>query len=192
MVILLGLLAPLQLVLDIVLRIGRWVAVIAIALMVLAILLQVFCRYVLGNALPWPEEAAIFLMLWMTALIAPSAYRRGGFVALEILSSALPKRPAALLALGLLALSGLVLYIGAQLGLGEMTSLAGKFKSASLRYPTADGWQKMPNSWQIASLVTGLWLLFAVNIELVLRALATLLGGEGSLRPMLDPGLQAE
>lgn len=192
MAILLGLLAPLQVVLDVVLRIGRWIAVVAIALMVLAILLQVFCRYVLGNALPWPEEAAIFLMLWMTAVIAPSAYRRGGFVALEMLSLALSKRPAAVLSLVLLVISGAVLYIGAQLGLGEMGSLAGKFKSASLKYPTLEGWQKMPNSWQLASLVTGLWLLFIVNIELVLRALVTLLGGEDSLRPMLDTELKAE
>ena len=73
MAILLGLLSPFQLFNDVVLRIGRGIAIICIGLMVVAILLQVFFRYVLGNALPWPEEAAIFLMLWMTAVIAPSA-----------------------------------------------------------------------------------------------------------------------
>jgi len=192
MAILLGVLTPFQVFNDIVLRIGRGIAVVAIGLMVCAILLQVFCRYVLGNALPWPEELAIFLMLWMTAAIAPSAYRRGGFVALEILSSALPKRGAAVLALVLLLISGLVLFIGAQMGLGEMTSLAGKFKSASLKYPSPDGWVKMPNSWQIASLVTGLCLLFIVNIELVLRNLITLAGGEDRLRSNLDAELTVE
>lgn len=69
MAILLWLLKPLEVVLDIVLRFGRWIAIVAIGLMVCAILLQVFFRYVLGNALPWPEEAAIFLMLWMLSLI---------------------------------------------------------------------------------------------------------------------------
>lgn len=192
MAILLWLLKPLETALDIVLRIGRGIAIIAIGLMVCAILVQVFCRYVLGNALPWPEEAAIFLMLWMTAAIAPSAYRRGGFVALEIMSSALPQRAAALLALGLLMLSGMVLYIGAQMGLGEMTGLAGKFKSASLNYPTLDGWEKMPNSWQIASLVTGLWLLLVVNVELILRNLITLAGGGALLRSPLDAELKVE
>ncbi len=192
MAILLWLLKPLEAVLDIVLRIGRWIAITAIGLMVCAILLQVFFRYVLGNALPWPEEAAIFLMLWMTAVIAPSAYRRGGFVALEILSSALPQRGAALLALALLLISGVVLYIGAQMGLGEMTSLAGKFKSASLKYPTPGGWEKMPNSWQIASLVTGLWLLLIVNFELILRNLITLAGGGDQLRSPLDAELTSE
>lgn len=192
MAILLGLLAPFQMFNDVVLRLGRGIAVVAIGLMVCAILLQVFCRYILGDALPWPEEAAIFLMLWMTAVIAPSAYRRGGFVALEILSSALPKRGAAVLALVLLLISGMVLYIGAQMGLSEMSGLAGKFKSASLKYPTPDGWVKMPNSWQIASLVTGLWLLFIVNIELILRNLITLAGGEDRLRSNLDAELTVE
>jgi len=192
MAILLWLLKPLEVVLDIILPIGRAIAVAAIGLMVVAILLQVFFRYVLGNALPWPEELAIFLMLWMTAAIAPSAYRRGGFVALEIVLSALPKRPAAVLSLFLLIISGMVLWIGANMGLGEMTSLAGKFKSASLYYPTTDGWEKMPNAWQIASLVTGLCLLFVVNIELILRSLITLFGGGDQLRSALDADAIAE
>ena len=53
--------------------------------MVIVILVQVFFRYVLNNALPWPDEVARFLMLWMTGLIAPSAYRWGGFVSIEFL-----------------------------------------------------------------------------------------------------------
>ena len=192
MAILLWLLKPLEVVLDIVLRIGRGVAIVAIAIMVLAILLQVFFRYILGNALPWPEELAIFLMLWMTAAIAPSAYRRGGFVALEVVTAALPKMAATALSLVLLLISGVVLAFGVEMGWGELNSLAGRFKSASLYYPTTDGWEKMPNSWQIASLVTGLVLLFVVNIELILRALITLFGGEDQLRSPLDTELQAE
>ena len=73
------------------LRIGRQLAWIAILLMVMVILLQVFFRYVLNNALPWPDEVARFLMLWMTGLIAPSAYRWGGFVSIELVISLLPK-----------------------------------------------------------------------------------------------------
>lgn len=192
MAILLGILTPLQLFLDVVLRIGRWIAVAAIAIMVLAILVQVFCRYILGNALPWPEELAIFLMLWMTGLIAPTAYRRGGFVALDIVAAALPTKAATVLSLVLLVIAGAVLWIFAQMGIGELNSLAGKFKSASLYYPTFDGWEKMPNSWQIMSFVLGLCLLFIVNVELILRALVTLFGGEDRLRSLLDTELQAE
>ena len=73
------------------LRIGRQFAWIAILLMVIVILVQVFFRYVLNNALPWPDEVARFLMLWMTGLIAPSAYRWGGFVSIDLLERFLPK-----------------------------------------------------------------------------------------------------
>ena len=59
--------------------------------MVIVILVQVFFRYVLNNALPWPDELARFLMLWMTGFIAPSAYRWGGFVSIEMLPQLLPK-----------------------------------------------------------------------------------------------------
>ena len=73
------------------LRIGRQFAWIAIFLMVVVIMIQVFFRYVLNNALPWPDEVARFLMLWMTGLIAPSAYRWGGFVSIDMLERFLPK-----------------------------------------------------------------------------------------------------
>ena len=73
--------------------------------MVIVILLQVFFRYVLNNALPWPDEAARFLMLWMTGLIAPSAYRWGGFVSIDMIISSMPKVAGNVLTLLLLILS---------------------------------------------------------------------------------------
>ena len=82
--ILKSLLIPFQIWNDVALKIGRAVGIVAIGLMVLAILIQVFFRYVLNNALPWPDEAARFMMLWLTGLMAPTAYRRGGFVAIDM------------------------------------------------------------------------------------------------------------
>ena len=67
-----------------ILRLGRHLSVIALALMVVIMLLQVFFRYALNNALPWPDEAARFCMLWMTGLMAPLALRHGGFVAIDM------------------------------------------------------------------------------------------------------------
>ena len=63
---------------TIILRVGRNIAWVALALMVGVILLQVFFRYILNDALNWPDEAARFLMLWMTGLIAPSAFAGAG------------------------------------------------------------------------------------------------------------------
>ena len=68
---LLTILRPLQWMNDLTGRLGRMLSVFAIAMMVFVILLQVFFRYVLNNALPWPDEAARFMMLWLTGLMAP-------------------------------------------------------------------------------------------------------------------------
>ena len=53
----------LRVVNDGVLLVGRQIAWIAMALMVAVIVIQVFFRYVLNGALPWPEEAARALMI---------------------------------------------------------------------------------------------------------------------------------
>ena len=107
--LLLWLLAPLHGVNSIVLRIGMVLAAAALAVMVAVILAQVWYRYVLGTALPWPDEAARFLMLWMTGLIAPAAYRRGGFVAIDMVERALPRLVATVLSLILLTIAFVVL-----------------------------------------------------------------------------------
>ena len=102
--------------------------------MVLVILLQVFFRYILNNALPWPDELARFLMLWMTGLIAPSAYRWGGFVSIEMLPQLLPKIIESLLVILLLSLSLVILIIGFQLGL-QHVKIGWIFNSSSIKIP---------------------------------------------------------
>ena len=91
------------------LAVGRQLAWIAMALMVAVILAQVFWRYALSDPLSWPEEAARGLMIWMMGLIAPSAWRWGGFVAIDMLPSALPDRASAVLRLLILGLALAVL-----------------------------------------------------------------------------------
>ena len=193
MALLHGLLWPFQTWNDVVLKIGRWVSIVAIALMVLAILIQVFFRYVLNNALPWPDEAARFMMLWMTGLMAPMAYRRGGFVAIDMLIEALPKSVGGILSLVLLIISGLVLALAVSIGWGEVTGFSGRFTTASLFVPgggtgicEAVGakqmgqtiWCRVPRSWMMMSFFIGVLFLLIVNIELILRTLIQLLGGE--------------
>ncbi|WGH79924.1 TRAP transporter small permease [Jannaschia ovalis] len=170
------------------LAVGRWVGIACMAVMVVFILIQVFWRYVLSNPLPWPEEAARFLMLWLM-VVAPTALRRGGFVAIDMIQLALPRLVGGLLTLTLLALSLLVLVVAVQLGWAEVTGFSGRFKTSSLYYPTGDGWEKMPRSWMMASLVVGLAMMVSVTVELILRQVA-ILGGAGERLPaipMADP-----
>ncbi|MEM6385307.1 MAG: TRAP transporter small permease [Pseudomonadota bacterium] len=180
MALLRGLLWPFQTWNDMLLPIGRWISIAAIGLMVVAILIQVFFRYVLNNALPWPDEAARFLMLWMTGLMAPLAYRRGGFVAIDMLIEALPKGLGAILSLFLLVISGFVLAFAIPIGLGEITGFSAKFNTASLYIPTAlefSEWLRVPRWWMMMSLFVGVILLLIVNLELILRTIIQLMGG---------------
>ena len=178
--------------------------------MVLVILAQVFFRYALNDALPWPEEAARFGMLWMTGLIAPLAYRRGGFVAIDMVERALPPRLGAALVVVLTLVALCVLVYALPLSSDHVQSGC-LFKSSSLWLPfrleaglplpgtglaltlCSDapafafeaGWTKMPLAVMYASLYLGLQLLTLVNLELLLRAVAALLGGEDRL-PVLS------
>jgi len=187
MAALLIILRPLQWLNDLAGRLGRWLSVGAIAIMVAVILLQVFCRYVLNNALPWPDEAARFMMLWLTGLMAPVAFRHGGMVAITGVLELLPRQLVSAVSLLLLVISLAVLVIGAQLGLKHVDS-GWLFASSSLKLPLfLIGMKsvKIKLAWMYMSLLTGVWLMILVNIELILRSLVVALGGADRLRPVL-------
>ena len=159
---------------DLVLRIGKNIAWISLALMVFVIILQVFFRYILNNAMPWPDEAARFLMLWMTGLIAPLAYRSNGFVAIDMLGRALPMRSGLLLTMVLLVLSTLVLITAIKFGWAHTMGFGGNFESSSLRLPL--DWfgmatVKLKLRYMYASLLICVIILLSVNIELIIRTI---------------------
>ncbi len=189
MPLILGLLWPIERWNDVVLKLGRAIGIVAIGLMVVAILIKVFFRYVLNNALPWPDEAARFCMLWMTGLMAPTAFRRGGFVAIDMVVTALPKRIGEIVTLFLLLISAAVLAKGVELGWGEVNSFMSNAKTAALYYYdfAAGEFEKMPRRWMFYSLFVGVVLLFIVNVELILRSIVSILGGKDRLRP-IAPG----
>lgn len=178
---------PLSFLNEQLLRIGRGIGVVAIGLMVTAILIQVVFRYGFNNALPWPDEAARFCMLWMTGLMAPTAFRRGGFVAIDMLGRALPSGVGQVLNIMLLLVSLLVLVVAVEIGWGEVTGFGGKFKTAALYLPTDlsfANWYRIPRSWMMASLLVGVVLLLLVNIELILRAVLNMFGAADQIAPI--------
>ena len=189
-----GVIRPLSWLNEHVLWIGRGIGIFAVAVMVAVTIVQVFCRYILNNALPWPDEAARFGMLWMTGLMAPTAFRRGGFVAIDIVPLMLPATLARLLNLVLLSLSLAVLVVAVRIGWGEVTGIGGRFASASLYIPTAwdfSEWYRIPRSWMMYSIFVGVILLILVNVELILRTIAELMGTAAPL-PDIATGEPAE
>lgn len=187
---LLALATVLKAINDLLLRIGRGIGVVAVAAMVVAILIQVFFRYILNNALPWPDEAARFCMLWMTGLMAPTAFRSGGFVAIDVIDSLLPSKALQLLQIILLVVCLVVLIFAVQIGWKEVNGLGGRFATASLYVPTSfgfDEWYRVPRSWMMLSLFVGVVLLILVNVELILRRVISLFGGGESLPAIGGP-----
>ncbi len=171
------------------LTLGRWLGAFCILLMVVFILAQVFFRYLVGTALAWPEEASRFLMLWSAGLMIGTAYRRGGFVAIEMLVGLLPRILRHVLTLTLLCLALIILWKAWQIGLGEVGGLAGRFGSDSLNVPTAwdlSSWKKVPKSWQMTSMLVGIAALIAVTLEMMLREVIALLGRADDLPVIAD------
>jgi TRAP-type C4-dicarboxylate transport system permease small subunit len=168
---------------------GRWIGAICILLMVIIILAQVFFRYVIGLALPWPEEASRFLMLWAAGLMIGTAYRRGGFVAIDLLVALLPRVLRHLLTLILFSLALVILWKAWAIGLKEVTGIAGRFGTDSLNVPTSwdlSEWRKVPKSWQMTSMLVGTAALIMVTLEFILREIIALFGRAGDLPGISD------
>lgn len=163
--------AWLERVITVVLRICRKIAIVALGLMVLAILLQVFFRYVLNNALPWPDEAARFMMLWMTGLVAPSAYRWGSFVSIDIVVDRVGRRIGAVLNLCILLMGLAVLIVALNFAQKHIAS-GWLFNSSSLRLPlNLIGLEsvRLKLAWMYMSLPVGFGLMVLVSIELIYK-----------------------
>ncbi|UAB70420.1 TRAP transporter small permease subunit [Vibrio sp. SCSIO 43132] len=141
--------------------VGRQIAWVLVFAMVATILLQVFCRYVLSNALPWPEEVARALMIWMMALVAAGAYRTGGFVAIEMLHDFIPQRLGQFLKLTLLVISALVLFKLSTLGL-EFFDRGFRTRAASFQ---------LSRAWIYLAMPVCFITMLMVNVELILKNL---------------------
>lgn len=172
-------------------RIGKTISIAALILMVCFILLQVFMRYILNDAPNWTEEAARFGMLWMTGLMAPIAYRHGGFVAIDMLERALSERLAAMLSMVLLLMSFAVLLVMWDKGLNNhVDSLSGRGCSSTLRWPfgieIGRCGAKFSNYYQYLALWVGINLLILTAVELILRQGLKLFGRDSGLTPLGD------
>jgi len=66
------------------------ILIVTISIMVIVVLLQVIFRYLLNNALPWPEELARFLMVWIAMIGASVAWRRKQHIGVIFLMKRLP------------------------------------------------------------------------------------------------------
>ena len=167
-----------------VLLFGRTIGLVALGLMVLVILAQIFFRYVLNNALPWPEEAARGLMIWMMALVAPSAYRYTGFVSIDMLHDLIPARLKNYLVLAILLLCSFVSVIMLQHAWSHFSAPL-LFDSSGLNRLLQDtGINQLlgtkiqfRTAYIYLAMSVLLMLILMVSLELILRQLARIIWG---------------
>ncbi|HEX2527607.1 MAG TPA: TRAP transporter small permease [Geminicoccus sp.] len=122
-------------------RITDAILVLGIAVIAAVLVTQVFCRYVLHAALPWPEELAQILLVVISFLGMYRAFGKDQHIRIDWL----PKhsRPVRLLrALSLLLVAGFLAYIG--LGGWWLATGAWDQPTTALRLPTAIPYLIMP------------------------------------------------
>jgi TRAP-type C4-dicarboxylate transport system permease small subunit len=95
-----------------------WALVLMLSAMALIVGANIALRYLTGHALPWADEAARYLMIWMTFTGAGLILRIGGHVAITNLQDSLPgtgqKVLRAVLVAILLAFFGFMVHVGWQ------------------------------------------------------------------------------
>ncbi len=151
---------------DVALKIGRSIAWILVALMVFIVLYQVFFRYVLNDAPSWSEAAARALMVWMAFLVAPSAYRWGAYVSIDMFIHALPDRTRYTMsfALNIIALILIVVLLWLSLDFVDrgFTRRAQGLPAAFLGIPMKAAWVRL-------AMPVGFLLMITVAIELIVK-----------------------
>lgn len=106
-------------VMDFFYRVSMWIAGMALLVMVAIIPIGIFARYVLNNALSWPEPVAILCMVTFTFIGAAVSYRAGSHIAVSMVTDRLgetARRYCSLIAdIMLTAISLFILWYGTTL-----------------------------------------------------------------------------
>ncbi len=71
---------------------NAWAVIACLVTMSGVVFTNVALRYLTNQSIPWADEVARYLMIWMTFLAAGLVLRQGGHVAITNLQEALPGR----------------------------------------------------------------------------------------------------
>ncbi len=97
---------------------NAWALIGMLSAMTLVIGANITSRYLTGHSVPWADEVARYLMIWLTFTGAGLILRQGGHVAITRLQDALPdigqKILRAAIVAGLLIFFGFMVHVGLQ------------------------------------------------------------------------------
>jgi TRAP-type C4-dicarboxylate transport system permease small subunit len=148
------------------------VVALLMAVMVGTVILQVYCRFVLGNSLSWSEELARYAFVWITFLGAAVAYRHGGHIIVETIVVLLPRRAQLALAwlVDALMVVALVVLLVQGLGIVEVNS---NVEATML---------EIPMSWVYGAVPVSAAIMLAYQVERTVRRI------KGTLPAVAVPG----
>jgi TRAP-type transport system small permease protein len=100
-------------------KLVAWAAMTMLTILVVVVLVAVFFRYVLGDSLPWSEEVARYLCVWVGFIGASVALNRRVHIGVEFfvdrLSPALKRRVKTTVDFVILGLLLFITYFGIEL-----------------------------------------------------------------------------
>lgn len=90
---------------------SRYAICTSMAIMVLLVSAQVFCRYVLSESIDWADEMSRLAFVWAVFLAIPHGLKQGVHVGIDVLTNRLPARLQEGLARLMLAVSGVLMVV---------------------------------------------------------------------------------
>jgi TRAP-type C4-dicarboxylate transport system permease small subunit len=131
----------------------------SIFLIMLITCIQVFYRFALNDAQPWPEEASRFLMIWALFLGGAYAFLDREHASITYLSSRLPRKPAVVIDV-IIQLLIIVFLLAIIYGGWQQMTLLGSYSTGALGISRAIPYAALP--------VSGL-LYIAVAVRLIIN-----------------------
>lgn len=150
------------------------VVALLVTVMVSTIILQVYCRFVLGNPLSWSEELARYAFVWITFLGAAVAYRHGAHIVVETIVVLLPRRAQLVLAWAVDALMVVALVVLLVQGI-NIVEVNSNVEATML---------EIPMSWVYAAVPVSAAFMLAYQFERTLRRI------KGTLPAVTPPGAE--
>lgn len=120
-----------------------WALIVMLSAMTLIVGANVALRYLTNNSLPWADEAARYLMIWLTFIGAGLTLRTGGHVAITNLQDVMPNRLQ--IVLRALIVVTLLVFFGYMVVVGYEYMIRMQFqKTPALRLPFLYVYAAMP------------------------------------------------
>lgn len=122
---------------------NAWALIGMLSAMTLVIGANITSRYLTGHSVPWADEIARYLMIWLTFTGAGLILRQGGHVAITRLQEALPDTGQRILRAAIVA--GLLIFFGFMVHVGLQYAQRMQFQlSPALRVPFVYVYAAMP------------------------------------------------